>query len=385
MLASALKARRWLGGLALCAMGCASAGTDAPSAPEVVKAWDPRPTVTYILKNQKADGTWDCGHQVNPDTGGGVTVGTAALACMALLERRDLAPAEVDEAVRKGIAACLSRVWRKDAAAYDFEAIAWGQLYTLLLLSRASTLETFQKEAIPWRGEQEDILKFLLLRRTPEGGWGYRASFQTAATLLGLLELKAAGLAVPDEALERAGACMGKFRVGHSYRYSLGVKRKQQEAKEEPRRTEDSAGRLGVCALALQAMGKIPAKEFEGDVEAFMAHRDFLWKTRADTMEGIFTRDGGCSPYMFFAFFGYRYAAEAVAHVADSEKRRAWAKTLREDLLREVETDGGWLNIPKEYSDAPPGFYSNTDPGRRIYASAMGLMALKSLERASAP
>jgi len=94
---------------------------------------DPGKALKYITSQQKKDGTWDIGFEEYLDSANGVTTGTTAIACMALLEYLESNKTKISECVNRGLTACLEKVYKQERSAKDYESTAWGQIYTLLL------------------------------------------------------------------------------------------------------------------------------------------------------------------------------------------------------------------------------------------------------------
>jgi hypothetical protein len=360
-------------------------------------SWDPKNSLDYILKHQNKDGTWFTGLQVNPDSGGGITVGTTGLACLALLDYYELDPKAIRPVIEKGLEGCLKLVWRKDESVKkltggtDFESINWGQIYTLQLLSKLTRHPDWKKEEKRYRKEMEELLPWFYKRQGSSGGWGYAGSFQTAVALVMLKDVKDAGVEVRQEAVDRGVALMQKFRHPKGFLYSAGASKQQWEKMAETDTLDDSAGRNALCEYTLLLYDKSTAKDLEAAFQKGIDHREFLWKTRALTREGKWLRNGGASPYAYFAFFGYRYNALALSGVS-ADKRKEWSALMRKDLMAVLEKDGTWINLPVSYNKGKAeveyddqgnrkwsGMQPNVEPGNKIYSTSMALMALKAL------
>lgn len=348
--------------------------------------WKPEKSIEYICKHQNEVGTWNIGLQVNPDSGGGVTVGTTALACMALLDYWDVNPDKIKPVVEKGIKACLDKVWKKKEGVKDFESIAWGQLYTLQLLVRACKKEAFKENHDEWKKAAKEVLDWFLMRQKQNGGFGYTNSFHTAAAIIALIEVKDSGIEIKDSKIESAVKFLKSLDTKLGFRYSAGQSEKAFLDQGEDKALDDAAGRQAGSEWALFKGGKSDKEKLETAFQRFFDHRDFLWKTRALTKESKWPRNGGASPYAYFAFWGYYYSSQALAGVSD-EKRKKWAEALKEDLMKVKEKDDTWINLPikskeqgKKSEYGYQAFQANIEPGSKIYATALALMALKNLK-----
>ncbi|MBI4229440.1 MAG: hypothetical protein HY608_01245 [Planctomycetes bacterium] len=363
-----------------------------PEAPAPA-AWDPAKPIAYLLDHQNEDGTWYTGLQVNPDTGGGITVGTTALACMALLEWRDAAPERADVALDKGVAACLRFVWKRQEAVRDFESVNWGQVFTLQLLGRLMRHPAWVARRDELRRQIDDILPWFWMRQNRTGGWGYRSSFQTGAALIMLHELREAGIPHDETKLRAAIEMLKNLRGPLGYRYSEGSTVAQQQSVGEAQALREAAGRQGVAEYSLFLFGEVSRDDLAATMGKFIEHRDYLWETRRLAGEGEWVRMGNASPFAYFAFFGYRYGAMALGGVPPP-RRAEWSGILREDLLRVMEADGTWRNFPFDYErpgrtgypgdDGPTRVWTamqpNVEPGSKIYATSMALLALRHIE-----
>jgi hypothetical protein len=248
---------------------------------------DARDSVKFLLDHQRKDGTWPMGFAPYLDPAQGVTVGTTALAALALREHRDLDRQAIDRAVDRAVEACLARVYRKKREADDYESTAWGQIYTLELLARL----------IPDKKERADsakeILDWFYARQKPSGAWGYETSFQTAAGLLTLHRLRESGVEVSAPVAARGVAFLKSMRTGLGFRYASGQSVEDQKAKGEARALEDAAGRLAVGELALYRWQASTQEELKTALERFLAHRSFLWEMRERARRG----DRRCNSY----------------------------------------------------------------------------------------
>lgn len=165
--------------------------------------WNSTKSVEYLVKNQKKDGTWEIGFEAYLDSANGITVGTTAIACLALLDRYDIDPKKISEAVDKGLDACLKLVYRKEKSARDYESTAWGQIYTLHLLCKLVNHPDWKDKKKKFIELTEEILDWFYKRQNKSGSWGYETSFQTAAAIIMLSELKESGIKVSEESEER--------------------------------------------------------------------------------------------------------------------------------------------------------------------------------------
>jgi hypothetical protein len=348
---------------------------------EQVVAGLPGTGVKFLLKQQKAEGRWAVGFQPSADPGLGASVGVTALVCMALLEHFELFPEKIKAAIDKGLVYLKKRVWKKAASARDFEFIAWGQLYTAVLLTRLSARAEWKDDKPALEGERDEVLKWMYLRqrRGPQffGSWGYRNSFHTAAAILGLVEIKEAGVAVADGVIENSAKFLKTLQIERTWRYSGGGR----PVAERTYRQQDSAGRLGLCALASFKTGAMTRQALQATLETFMTRRAFLDKQRGRTDHrqpaDLPYRLGNATPYCWFFHFGYYYTTQCLRHV-DRTKRKAWCKTLREDLHGALNADGTWTAFELRYRDR------NAAPDNKVYATALSLMALKAIDAALA-
>jgi len=361
--------------------------TDTGSGPETFPPWA-GDAIAYILANQNEDGTWFTGAQVNPDSGGGITVGTTALTGMALLEYWNVDPEGIRPALDEAIAACVNLVWRDPGSANDFDSVNWGQMFTLQLLARLVVHPAWKDRAVEFRGEIDALSPWFYGRQTGSGGFGYNSSFQTGAALIMLHELEQSGVVVDDASVGAAIGLMEDLRLPQAYLYSAG--QGSWAGISDDTALDYAAGRQAMSEYSLLLFDRTTEANLEDSFQLFIDHRDFLWETRALTASGEWPRMGSASPFAYFAFFGYRYSAQSLDGVSDA-RRKEWAPILAEDLLAVQEDDGTWMNLPitsggeaevvydadgnRIYQD----FQANREPGSKIYATAMALMAFTHL------
>jgi len=345
----------------------------SPAASEESKSWVPQRTIEFLLATQRESGAWAAGFHPNPDRGRGVTVGTTALACLALLEYFELDPARMKPAIDKGVKALKKYVWRKLRGANDFEAIAFGQLYTIQLLLKLARHPRWAGEQEALRQEIADVSTWLLRRQSTDGGWGYNASFHTGAALHVLRQVLHAGVRVHERSVEFGLEFLENLRFEQGYMYSANDQGFEDLPKEKA--LKDSCARLAACEWPLVYFGKRERKDLDRRIGQFMETREFLWQVRDDLAHRrrVYRR-AGATPNAFFVFFGYYYTALALAS-SPSPQRQEWAQALQTDLVAHMEPDGTWYNIGGHNPKDPV-------PGSQVYATAMAVLALKWLERA---
>jgi hypothetical protein len=250
-----------------------------------------------------------------------------------------------------------------------------------VLLTRLSARAEWRDDKQALKRERDDVLKWMYLRQRRGssffGSWGYRNSFHTGAAILGLVEIKEAGVAIADGVIEDSAKFLKTLQIERTWRYSGGGR----PVAERTYRQQDSAGRLGVCALAAFKTGAMTRQELQSTLETFMTRRAFLDKQRRRTVSRqpaeLPYRLGSATPYCWFFHFGYYYTAQCLRHV-DRTKRKAWCKTLREDLHGCLNSDGTWTAFELRYRDR------NAAPDNKVYATALSLMALKAIDAALA-
>ena len=213
------------------------------------------------------------------------------------------------------------------------------------------------------------------------GGWGYYAnaedawrptwttSFGSATAVLALVDARAAGLAIDDQALRAGVRAIELCRLPtDAYTYSL-------EAFASPGRAEgidqlkSSLGRSQACNVALRAGGSkaIDDAALARDLDAFFHEHRFLQiaKGRPIPHEAYYFVAS------YFYWYGHWHAALAIADLP-KERRAVYAAQLARIVVDNQEKDGSmWDHVMHDYP--------------RFYGTAYGVMALQIVERELGP
>jgi hypothetical protein len=293
----------------------------------------------------------------------------------------------------------MKYVWRRKGGARDHESVNWGQIYTLQLMGRLSQHPGWKDRREGLRKEIAELLPWFYARKKPGKGWGYNSTFQTAAALLMLCELREAGAPLREEAIEEVAELLKTARSDLGYDYNIRPQTGPPPAPERKQWFLDgSAARNAACEYALFRCGKAGREDLEAMIRRSMDHRAFLWETRAGTAQGRWPRVHSASPNPYFAFWGCCHVAWALEGCGPDARGR-WMPLLRDDLLKAREADGTWINLPAEgpaktgpkvaFDDKGNRIWQvverNVEPGSKIYATSMALLTLESLNRPVTP
>lgn len=319
-----------------------------------------RGAVGWLLARQRPDGSFP--HPGQPEYHAAVT----ALVAKALDACRGRLPEALQTAAQAAVARAERWCGAHLAAVEPRTADSFGAAYLVdFLVARAARSEA-ARELVPAAiglllGGQLDNGAWSYNRRFGEqwrggfGGWpktdrGRAHSINTGMALWALAAARAAGFAVPDDALGKGVAALQQMQITPTtFTYTW----------PDPRcfdGPDQSIGKAPVCLQALVALGAAPERDLERAVAEFLQWRGGLRATVKLT--GAWMGPGGTSSY-FFLHATY-HAAEAIA-AAGGEEREARLAALRDDLLACAEVDGTWL----DYEDSG-----------KTYGTAMALLVL---------
>jgi hypothetical protein len=290
-----------------------------------------RAGLEFLLRAQGEDGGWrDARYaywpdpKILPNVWGAVT----ALAALALLEWRDLAPDRVDAALRRADAALrddgrLARGQNEECYAHAFRLLYFARRKDRAALDRVVTrLAAMQDAAGHWAHE-------------------YANPFSTAVVVHALAEARRAGADVPDVLFRRgADALLAK----------RGERGRQPYRVEDagPDSEKNSMSRSALCDLALFECGRASLGDVARAVESF-------WKF-ADRLEAVrlcdYHSDGRLAGFFYFhASFHTLEAVRALEPAARGDSFRRF----RERMAAIPEWDGSFLDsheIGKSYGTA---------------------------------
>jgi HEAT repeat protein len=339
----------------------------------------PKRSVALLLSYQREDGSWAQGAQPSSNYLNGTSVAVTAMAARALWEYREVEPKGIEEAVERTLEHLLEKVCRAEQGVEGFGYPAWGQFYTLELLTRLIDDPVWEGDRDRLRREREEILRKCYVQQGMDrckGAWGcpgYYTSFQTAGAILTLDALKASDVPVEEAVLSDSIEALRRMREGETVVFGYTRSHGASPAA--------AVGRLGVCALAALRGGLFSRKDLQEALGHFMEHRALLdMARRAESYHhpGFQMPEKGI-PYIDFLFvyhFAYYYSSLALLEVDDPTLRTEWAKTMREDLLKAANEDGTWTALRMK------SFRANVESDNRPWATACALLALKHIERA---
>ncbi|QDU66870.1 hypothetical protein [Engelhardtia mirabilis] len=310
-----------------------------------------RAAVEWLIRAQRADGSWAAGHELRDEPASvahAFTESATAVAARALLRAPgDRARAAATRAVAYVVGRARSRATaRPQPAGMDYTPWADAMLLDALSAARAAELldpETFA-EAV------DAVVGDLASRVQRDGGWGYYApatddpagspsismSFTTAAVLQGLARAREQGAAVDAAVIEGAiGALEGMRSADDWYGY-LAVEGVRQPGDAEQR---GATGRGPVCAMALWRVGEVRGPDLALALERFFDGLPLLARERGKVLMHCGPGGLGCH----YLSFDYLSAAEAMA-CGDVSPRDALV--LMERVLELRRADGSFSSTP---------------------------------------
>jgi hypothetical protein len=198
-----------------------------------------------------------------------------------------------------------------------------------------------------------------------DGGWSYytwteSATNCTATALITLQDVKAAGIEIPAEAVDRAVVYLAATRMRREgeteegYRYTMADRGPGLDVRA-------TIGRIAVCTLALKRSGKATEKELEESLELFVKRRGELDKVLGYPGNHVPTSYYNSAYYFTWAHY---YAARAVRGLENKEKRKTLGQPIQEALLKLQHEKGTW---------------TDHEAWGQVYGTSMVLMALGEL------
>jgi hypothetical protein len=365
-----------LSALAAPALGAeVRAGTEIDTSDAAVREAVDR-GLEHLLKSQREDGSWGGVRNAtftsgfaNPATYHSWTVGTTALAALAVLET---GRGEARAAADRGLDFLIANADLKRPAEWDVDNV-WGLAYGLHTLARALRDERYQgsSRAAPLGEAAATMVRGLVRYQSPRGGWGYYAapvaawrpewatSFTTAVAVLALAEAREAGVAVPDNVFRAAARAVERCRLPNgAYSYSVDAIPRHLRL-ESIDQVKGSLGRIQVCNYALHRAGvELPVRALESGVELFFRHHRFLDAARNKPIP----HEAYYANAAYFYLFGHYYAA-LVIEALPEPSRAYWSLRLRREILKCQQKDGALWDF---------WIASTTRP----YGTAFGIMAL---------
>lgn len=295
--------------------------------------------VGWLLKTQRADGSWnDCRYAYwnTPAITPNAWMAITALAATALLEWRDLAPDAIDAALARAEGYLFGSAGGRLNVGENEECYAHA--YRILYVERV--LAQTEDEAL--RAESRKRLAGLvaqLVGNQQRGGlWAheYDNAFCSAVALEALRRARAAGVAVPDAALERGLAALQAARYADGS-YAYGGATARGGPSPHPDHAKDSSGRMPLCEAELVAAGRSDAAALGRAFAAYRQHYDRFEKiSKCD-----FHTDGELGGFFFFHDLYHSSAALAQVPAAAQPE---WKRWFVERIAALPEIDGSFLD-----------------------------------------
>ena len=285
----------------------------------------------YMIRRRTAEGILAPGYSSWPDTGlhSNVFVAVTALAALALLEWRDVAPARIDAAVARA-----EKFLRDDDNLSPARCEAcYADTYRLLYF--------WGKRDVPRMNRMVTRLSELQDR---DGFWSheYPSAFATAAVVRCLSLARKAGADVPEPMVQRAADAILKTRREggrQDYRYEAGKPGSSEK---------NSMARTASSELALYECGR-------GSLDGVAAGVEAYWKHLA-RLEAVRTCDNHADEELagFFYFNAVFHTVEA-ARALPEPARGEHLRKFRAQVLAIPEWDGSFVDsheLGKSYGTA---------------------------------
>lgn len=233
----------------------------------------------------------------------------------------------------------------------------WGNMWSLHFFAKV-----LQKRQMKGYHEQikqklNQIFDALAKQQSPRGGWMYYdfarnspASFVTATGIMGMIELKEVGAAVPDQLYNKALSALKTLKQSDGvWMYRTGARQK----------VEGCQGRASLCELALYRAGQGSLEGIRAAVANFFRYHHILEAVKGKKATHI--GSGGTAPYYYL--FGHYWTARA-CHALPAAERDANLTRLRDIFLKDQEPDGTFSDFPM------------IKKHHKIYGAAFGAMTL---------
>jgi len=327
--------------------------------------------VRFLLAQQRSNGSW-LGSRwggdgssppptelvgEGPGTFANIHTAISALSGLALLEWRDVAPAEIDAALERAEPYLL----REDLVLRLDMAVAWvyADAFRLLYFARRYPDPAARPDEV-----EEALARYveeLGSHQEATGGpfkhYSYTSTFVTAMVTIGLLEAAEVGVEVPAEMLDRAAEVIESARGGE-----LGLFGYLLDAPGLNRTIAGAACRQPLCTWVLLRCGRTDADDVESAVGLFLEHyARFIEPPRKSNFH--MPELDGSAGYFFF----HNLLATTMALADCGERRDEFATRLRGLICELPEVDGSFVDSGFSYG--------------KSYGTAAALAALAELER----
>ncbi|MFQ5504943.1 MAG: hypothetical protein ACE5F1_09140 [Planctomycetota bacterium] len=315
----------------------------AAAKPEVV-----RHAVSYLLEQQRPDGSWADARYAywpTPEILPNVRVAITALASTALLAWRDVEPDRIDVALKQ------AEPYLRDDGRITFgtEEEVYSQAYRILYFVRkAETLHGDTRQTL--FANLDSLMKQARKIQDPSSGFfkhEYHNAFCTGAMMWSLYLAKSLGVQVDEDMIALGVKALASARRDDgSFSYSgSSAKRKGGSITSN---LKNSSARMPLCETVLHAFGSSDSKKVAKAFETWLEYLDRIERVR----KCDFHSDGQLGG--FFFWHSVFHASEAKAHLGGKLRKKV-ETTLLDMVTRIQEIDGSFVDsheLGKSYGTA---------------------------------
>jgi len=315
-----------------------------------------REATAFLLRTQRADGSWISPSEVVSEGGGEpnpFTVAITAICGQGLLPHAD--KPGVGESVDRALAYCLA-AWEdwKDAEEkpYFMDYSVYSMSYMLWFMGDCIEAGRAKKEALA--ATAAELVEGIRSKQRSGGGWSYlittelknfdrpinqSISFYTAVALTALVDARETGFTVPAELIDTAAGCLERMRNPDcTFEYML-----YHDREDAPRSTPvpGAAGRGPFCALALLQEGRGKLADIRTTLDQFLDNRHFFAREHGKSL----MHAGPHAQGSHYLMFDYANCAAAVRRLPKRERGR-YRGPLLEQILGARTEEGAYIDNP---------------------------------------
>lgn len=312
--------------------------------------------VAFLLRTQRANGSWICPSEVGLPGNGESSPFTAAITAICGLS---LLPLHEEpgcaEAVDRAVDYILA-VWQEYKAGekkvYFMDYTVYSLSYALRFFSAGIEAGWIEREKVA--AAMSEFVEEIRSKQRSGGGWSYlmtmdldkadrpinqSISFITAVALIALIETREAGIEVPEAMINEATACLERMQnPDGTFEYMLF-----HDREDTPRNTAvpGAAGRGPFCALVLHRAGRGDLATIRKTLDLFLEYRHTYAREHGKTLMHAGLHGQG-SHYLMF---DYANTAAAIRTLPKKERKK-YGKPLLDQVLGARTEEGAYIDNP---------------------------------------